>query len=269
MNIAVLYIATGRYTVFWRDFYLSAEQFFLSDNKKDYYVFTDNNQIDFEKNPNVKKINQQKLGWPYDTMMRFDLFLGQEDSLKEYDYIFFFNANLLFVAPVGAEILPTADKGGIVTCKHPASYGKAIDRFAYERNPLSSSYIPFGSGHYYVQGALIGGTASAFLNLCRWCSNGIHKDMEHGIIPIWHDESILNKYILEKDSLILECNYLYPEGADIPQFKKQKKIIIRDKSDPKYGGHDYLRGISDNKGGKRIKRRRKFNFLGIKVSIKI
>lgn len=83
MNIAVLYIATGRYTVFWRDFYLSAEQFFLSDNKKDYYVFTDNNQIDFEKNPNVKKINQQKLGWPYDTMMRFDIFLGQEDSLKE------------------------------------------------------------------------------------------------------------------------------------------------------------------------------------------
>ena len=93
--------------------------------------------------------------------------------------------------------------------------------------------------------------------------------MEHGIIPIWHDESILNKYILEKDSLILECNYLYPEGADIPQFKKQKKIIIRDKSDPKYGGLDYLRGISDNKGRKRTKRRRKFNFLGIKVSIKI
>lgn len=38
-------------------------------------------------------------------MMRFEIFLKQKELLKDYDYIFFFNANTKFMDYVGDEIL--------------------------------------------------------------------------------------------------------------------------------------------------------------------
>lgn len=40
-KVAVLYICTGKYDVFWKDFYISYEKYFLPDCEKHYYVFTD------------------------------------------------------------------------------------------------------------------------------------------------------------------------------------------------------------------------------------
>lgn len=43
MRIAILYICTGKYNVFWDGFYKSSEKFFLKDEaEKEYFVFTDN-----------------------------------------------------------------------------------------------------------------------------------------------------------------------------------------------------------------------------------
>ena len=264
MKIACLYIATGRYTVFWKDFYLSAEKYLLPEAQKDYFMFTDNEHIDFEENANVFKIYQKKLGWPYDTMMRFDMFLTQEEKLKEYDYIYFFNANMEFVAPVGEEFLP--DESGLVMGLHPGYYNKEPDEYPYDRNPQSTAYIPYGQGKHYVQGCLNGGTSAAYLELCKTCSANTHKDLEQNIIALWHDESILNKYVLNKNPLILDCRYLYPEGKNLHPFKKDIKILLHDKSAPKYGGHAWLRGETDTKITKPQKTT--FTFLGIRFSIK-
>lgn len=266
MKIACLYIATGRYTVFWKDFYLSAEKYFITEAQKDYFLFTDNETVDFENNDNVFKIYQKKLGWPYDTMMRFDIFLTQKDKLQNYDYIFFFNANLELLQPVTAEVLPAAMSDGLVVCQHPGFYNKTNKDFTYERNPDSAAFIPQGAGYCYVAGGLNGGTAAAYLRLCQECSNMVHRDLDNGIVPLWHDESILNKYILDKKPLILDCRYLYPEGKNLRPFKRDIKILIRDKSNPKYGGHAYLRGDSDVKITSSP--RKFFNFLGIRISFK-
>lgn len=44
-KIAILYIALGRYGVFWKDFYRSCEKYFLSDCKKTYFLWTDNKKL--------------------------------------------------------------------------------------------------------------------------------------------------------------------------------------------------------------------------------
>lgn len=44
-KVAILYIATGRYTVFWDYFYQSAESNLLRECKKHYFVFTDNKEL--------------------------------------------------------------------------------------------------------------------------------------------------------------------------------------------------------------------------------
>ena len=88
-NIAILYICTGKYDIFWEDFYKTSEKYFLNNSEKHYFVFTDAQSIYDENCDRVHKIYQKTLGWPYNTLMRFNMFKGIEEKLKEFDYIFF------------------------------------------------------------------------------------------------------------------------------------------------------------------------------------
>ena len=93
IKIAILYICTGKYEIFWKDFYSSSEQYFLPEYSKEYFVFTDSPNINDTASMNVHKIYQHNLGWPDNTLERFDMFSRIIDQLKDFDYIFFFNAN--------------------------------------------------------------------------------------------------------------------------------------------------------------------------------
>ena len=233
----------------WKDFYKSAEKYFLPGYSKKYYVFTDNEKLAFEENLNVKKINVSKKGWPWDSMLRFDMFLSQKKDLKNFNYLFFFNADIIFKNYVKNEILPTEINDGLMTGSHPAFYNKQPDEFSYDRNPKSTAYIPYGEGKHYATGAINGGTSKAYLAMCEECSQNVHIDMNHNIIALWHDESHLNKYLINKNPLIMPVNYLYPLQKWMPPnwyktnpYKGDIKIAIRDKTSYKYGGHAYLRG---------------------------
>jgi hypothetical protein len=107
-KVGILYICTGKYDIFWKDFYISAERYFLKDSEIHYFVFTDAKQLfDEEKNPRIHKIYQENLGWPYSTLKRFQIFFNAESLLVETDYIFFFNADLKILEPIiEAEFLP-------------------------------------------------------------------------------------------------------------------------------------------------------------------
>ena len=134
MNIGILYIATGRYITFWEDFFKSAEKYFITEATKHYFVFTDTqNSIEGEDTKRVKRIYQQKLGWPYDTLMRFEIFLKAEKELEQMDYIFFFNANMKFIETVDTSFLPI-DKN-LLGVKHPGFYMKKRHSFTYDTNP--------------------------------------------------------------------------------------------------------------------------------------
>ena len=123
MRIGILYICTGKYDIFWKDFYLSAERYFMQDQSFiiEYYVFTDSPKLyDEENNKHIHRIKQKNLGWPDNTLKRFHIFLRIKEQLeRETDYLFFFNANLLFTSPIGKEILPPADSNGLLGTMHP------------------------------------------------------------------------------------------------------------------------------------------------------
>ena len=107
MRIGILYICTGKYDIFWKDFYLSAERYFMQDQSFiiEYYVFTDSPKLyDEENNKHIHRIKQKNLGWPDNTLKRFHIFLRIKEQLeRETDYLFFFNANLLFTSPISKE----------------------------------------------------------------------------------------------------------------------------------------------------------------------
>lgn len=237
MRIGILYICTGKYDIFWKDFYKSCERYFLTGYEKHYFVFTDSAYIyDEDKNNRIHKIYQDNLGWPGNTLFRFEIFYGHKNLYNGMDYLFFMNANLIFQKEIGWEIFP--DDGEILVVNHPGFYNKSNSEFPYERNRESIAYIPWGEGEYYVAGGLNGGKRKEYLELISQLMCNIEKDLEKDIIAVWHDESHLNRYVWKNSNVkILPPCYLYPEGWDIPF---EKCILIRDKMN--YGGHDWLRG---------------------------
>lgn len=193
LKIGILYICTGTYEFFWKDFYRSAERYFFQDNpgSREYFVFTDAPVIYAEgEDLHIHRICQENLGWPGNTMMRFEMFLRIREQLeKEMDYLFFFNANMEFVAPVGVDILPMEKDNGMAGVLHPWYFDQHKWNYPYERRRSSSAFIPYWEGTHYFQGSLLGGTTSAFLKMCETCNRWIDKDLKNGIVPIWHDES--------------------------------------------------------------------------------
>lgn len=238
MKIAILYICLGKYDIFWRDFYESSLKYFVCNSEKDYFVFTDSFEIYAENKNNVFKLYQNNLGWPGNTLFRFNMFSNIKDKLENYDYIFFFNANALFVDFVTEQhILPEAED--LVVVQHPSFYDKKRSQYPYEKNPNSLAYIARYEGKVYVQGCLSGGKSKPYIDLINTINNNTKIDNGNNIVATWHDESHLNKYIMDKNYKLLSPGFSYPENWNIPF---NKKIIMRDKA--RHGGHDYLRGIT-------------------------
>jgi hypothetical protein len=235
MKIAILYICTGKYEIFWKDFYESAQKKFLPKHEKHYFVFTDAKSIYAQNENDVSVISQKKLGWPYDTLMRFKMFLKVKEELINFDYIFFLNANAEILNIVDDSILnPAYDYIG---AKHPVYWDKENIDFIYDRNPKSLAYIPLGQGQYYYMGSFNGGKSDKYIKLIEELSANIDKDLKNNVIAIWHDESHLNSYFLDKSVLALSPEYAWAERMNLPF---EKKILLRDKK--KWGGHNSLRG---------------------------
>ena len=229
-KIGILYICTGEYTVFWKEFYLSAEQYFLNESDVHYYVFTDAEQVAYsDQNANIHILYQEAMGWPYSTLLRYSMFLQNEDILKSCDFLFFFNANAKFEQAISEKMfLPDMEKGErLVVVKHPAFYDREKYEYPYDRNPRCSAYIPYRKGEIYICGGINGGKTESFLEMSACISERTNNDLKKGIIPLWHDESQINHYILGRNDVkILDAGYCSPEEWEI---SFPTKILLRNK----------------------------------------
>lgn len=236
-KIGILYICTGRYHIFWDEFYKSSKKFFCTDSDVHYFVFTEHS-IQKYGNENVHHIHQERLGWPFDTLKRFHLFLEQQASLQKMDYLYFFNANMVFKRKVReVDILPDADGNGLVSVLHPCFYDhKNIPPF--EDNKNSVAYVEPTNETDYFQGCLSGGRTNEYLQMAAAIKKLVDADLEKSIIGKWWDESYMNYFFLSNPPKKLPPSFAYPESIPIPY----KKIIVQiDKA--KKGGYDFLRNI--------------------------
>jgi hypothetical protein len=229
--VAILYICTGSYTVFWKGFYESAERFLLPGFEKHYFVFTDAKKIYGEAQNNISVIYQAAEAWPYPTLNRFKYFSRIKNELAKQGYIFFFNSNATIIKEILPEdILPAGDEELVVT-QHPGYWDKSPEHFTYDNNPDSTAFIEKGKGSVYVAGGLNGGRTDKYLAFISACLLLTEADLKKGIIARWHDESYLNKYILDKKVKILHPGFLYPAGWQLPFEKviglEDKKLFIK------------------------------------------
>lgn len=223
-SIGILYICTGSYKVFWKNFYDSFQKYFLPGYEKHYYVFTDCEELDEEKNKEVVhcyKIDDQP--WPLITLLRFRTFLKVEEELKRHQFLMFSNANMICCDYIYVEeFLPDINKGEkLFFTEHHGYYREQPWNMPLERNKKSLAYVPFQCGNTYVAGGLFGGYTKYFLEMTKILNNRICEDLKMGVIARWHDESHINHYILcNKDYRLLSPRYCYFQGMEMDEKKK-------------------------------------------------
>lgn len=221
MKIGILYICTGKYVEFYEEFMKSLDKF-LPGTEKTVFVFTDSEKIQ-DGIPGQVKIYQKKLGWPYDTLMRYHMFLTQKDLLLKMDYLFFFNANMIINSVITEEdILPSKDED-LVAVLHSSFVNS---RGTFETRESSTAYLADNEGQYYYQGCLNGGSSNNFIKMCETLKTNIDIDLENKIIAVWHDESHMNCYMDKKNIKKLHPGFSYPEFLNL---NYDKRIIMIEK----------------------------------------
>lgn len=223
-RVALLYICTGKYDMFWKDFFLSFEKYFLKNSIVEYFVFTDAKNIYMENEcARIHKIKQKPLEWPYTTLLRFDIFYPIINNLKEFDYVFFMNATMICSQRITEEeFLPIEED--LLVVQHPVYYDKKPKEYPYDRNKESLAYISENEGKYYVCGGVNGGKAKAFIELIIELRDRTKIDLQNKVIARWHDESHLNRYIIDNPNYkMLSPSFCYPEEFDIPF---ENKIMV-------------------------------------------
>lgn len=243
-RVGILYICTGKYSVFWKGFFDSAENNLLTKGscQKEYFVFSDADDLAYLDNPRVHRVAVEALPWPEATLFRFQMFCGIYDDLSKMDYLYFFNANMKFVSEVGEEILPARGRP-LVVARHPGYFGKSRSTYPYCTNHDSRASVAGNEGSGYFMGALNGGEAQAYLQMVVSLSKNIDSDYAQGIIADWHDESHLNRYAIDHEAelTVLGPEYACPEHRPVSE---NPKVLLLDKRN--HGGHRYLRNMPVN-----------------------
>jgi histo-blood group ABO system transferase len=230
LSVGLLIIATGKYDRFIQGLISSADKYFLTKGYNvTYYVFSDN-KPKARSDRRIVHIPIAHKSFPFASMDRFAHFTNAEKELSGENYLYYVDVDCLFVDNVDDEII--GDLVGVQHC------GYVNMRGPYEENPLSQFYVPPGAGYKnYFGGGFSGGKRENYLTLSRWCKEMIDKDQENKIMPIWHDETAINKYFLDNEpNVILTPSYHYPQ-SNMQHYRRQwrntlyqPKIILLEKN---------------------------------------
>ena len=202
----------------------SARKFFLNGHDVDYFVWSDMPSLE-----GATVIPTEPAEWPIPTLHRFHLFLNQEEKLREYDFVFYCDADMLFVSKVGDEILGE----GLTGAQHPM-YAIRRDYIPpYEPNPKSASYINRpgrvvevdGKKRFeslYFAGGFQGGRTEEWITAMKAMKEMIDTDFtQNNYIPIWNDETAWNKYLCDNPpSVVLSPSYIYPDSLNKAYYRK-------------------------------------------------
>lgn len=204
-NVGMLIVATGKYTVFVEDLVKSARKNFLPNHKLTFFVFTDG---DILQDHDIVRCSHQRVGWPYDTLVRHYASYNYKEVLKSMDYLFYCDADTVFGGVIGEEIL--GDLVGAQAIYHINN----TEPYNIQKN--SVAYVPEEKRGKYCSGSFYGGKAKEYIKMMDKVVEQIEQDWVQGFFAKHHDESYLNHYLAHyphtkiSPYCIIDCN-LHPE----------------------------------------------------------
>lgn len=231
MKIGILVIFTGRYKLFFDDFYKTVMKNFLPNNEKVFFCFTDTEEDLTKKYPGVVQIKKERLGFPGDTLYRYKFFNQHKQTILKHnpDYLFYLDVDMRVVDLVSDKILPKNKK--TLTCVfHPGFYNQKKRAKPMEDRKISNFYVPEKKRIVYFAGGFQGGLTEEYLTIIKGIAKKIDEDKKnHNIIPKFHDESAWNHYIINnvKKFNVVNPEYCYPEMSDTKKFKEHYNTLVK------------------------------------------
>ena len=168
----------------------------------------------------IKVFPTEPVEWPLPTLLRYNLFLQEEEYLKQFDYLFYIDVDMQIVDWIGEEILGD----GLTAAQHPMYALRANLHPPYEPNPESSAYISRpgriieedGKKSFeqlYYAGGFQGGKTEDFIKAMKVMKKNIEEDFNKNYIARWNDESHWNKYLYDNPPVVvLNPAYIYPDS---------------------------------------------------------
>jgi len=204
ISIGFVLVATGKYSIYIQPLINSIEKYFLPNNKKHYHIFSDKSWVVDGIGDNYSFHNVAHKPFPYPTLYRFHYFNKYKESLTQ-NQIIYIDADTLIKSPVGTEVL--SERTVVQHCGFVNNMG------SFETRPESKAYVVPGTERNYFGGGFYSFSNNEFFKMSAECSRLIDIDESNGIIPVWHDESMMNKYMIDNPpSVVLSPGYHYPEN---------------------------------------------------------
>ena len=224
MKICILTIATNKYLQFVEKLYDDIAEKFLPDAEVNCLLFTDHEIEETSENVRVHYIDHEP--WPMPTLKRYNYFVKEKDFILEHDYCFYFDADMRIDAPVGEEVL-----SDLVATRHGYQSFHSSKEQSFDRNPESLAYVSLDEETVtYYAGGFNGGRTKNFIEMSEVIADRVNKDLEKDVIALWHDESHMNRYMIDNPpTLELNPEYCYAEefiGTNYP-FQNPKIIALK------------------------------------------
>jgi hypothetical protein len=249
MHVGLLIVATGRYARFLPDLLSDCAARFLPGHERTAFVFADAPPPPVA-GLRVAHVPTPHEPWPRPTLHRYHRFCEAKARLASTDVLYYLDADTRVVAEIGDEVLPDA-RHDLVAVAHPGFCGhwsrggrlaramravglptparRWIDRPSrgtYETRPESAARVAPHEGRVYYMGGFNGGRTAAFLAMAERIRDAVDRDAARGIRAVWHDESHLNRQLIDHPPRVLEPSYGFPEGWDLPF---APRILLLDK----------------------------------------
>ena len=235
MKVAITFIGTNKYLDFLPKYYENIEKYFLPNSEKTIFAFTDGELNDTPDN--LKVYHQEHLEWPFITLKRFEIINKAREEIEKHDWIVFIDGDALPVTTITEEEFFT-DKP-LFGVHHPCHFLGMEPHTqapgAYDQNPDSEAYVDTSKGlpEVYYQGCFWGGKVPNVCAMIDELEARVNRDLEKDVVALWHDESQINKYFLERLDMVHTYGpeYAFPEVfKDYCQFSPKIVHLAKDNS---------------------------------------
>lgn len=200
MNVAFVTIATEKYKAFVPRLLDSINKFAFKGNITRTFVFSDGDIPDHDH------IHIDALPWPLTTLLKFRNFNSLPWDKLAYDYVYFIDSDMEVCDVLDEEILPPI--GQLSAVEHP---WQRMNSAYYETNPMSTACVTDNKGSHYFQACFFGGHVSDVSKMSIELARNIEIDLRNNIIAKYHDESHLNRYLVDHPPKQLNAGYAYPD----------------------------------------------------------
>ena len=235
MKVAITFIGTNKYLDFLPKYYENVEKYFLPNTEKTIFAFTDGELNDTPDN--LKVYHQEHLEWPFITLKRFEIINKAREEIKKHDWLVFIDGDALPVTTITEEEF-FKDKP-LFGVHHPCHFLGMEPHTqapgAYDQNPNSEAYVDTSKGlpEVYYQGCFWGGKVPNVCAMIDELEARVNRDLEKNVVALWHDESQINRYFLERLDMVHTYGpeYAFPEVfKDYCQFSPKIVHLAKDNS---------------------------------------